>query len=147
MKKKVVARKGMQSEFSLPFLSIEEGRKQWLQKLRKFRDGGAKEGLIHNLCGGCFTSWFAKSKQWMTKGEFQDNMYCFQYVHGSRDAIADFMYREGIHLIFMDMMIVPRAKAQECITYWENEYHNQGVVHYAKRVDERSFVSFGRYNL
>ncbi len=41
MKKKVVARKGMKSEFSLPFLSVKEGRKQWLQKLQKFRDGGA----------------------------------------------------------------------------------------------------------
>ncbi len=82
----------------------------------------------------------------MSKIEFENEMYMFQLARGCRDAIADFAYREGVELIFMGMMILPRVKAQECIKYWEHEYNHQGNVRYAKPASEIT-IRYGNHNL
>ena len=109
-------------------------------------EGAWKEGLIHNLCGGCFGDFFEKNKHWMSKIEFENEMCMFQLARGCRNAMMDFRCREGIELIFMGMTILPRVKAQECIKYWENEYNCMGNVKYARPASEIT-IRYGNHNL
>lgn len=103
-----------------------------------------KEGLVHNLCHECFGTFFKRNKHWMSKYEFDRKMN--QLVRGCRDAWSDLIIREGIHLIFTDMIILPRVIAEECITYWENECEHYGNVQYAKPASEIT-IRYGNYNL